>query len=200
MVSIAGRVPRLPRRCNVLLRANAHEPGSLGSGVRGQPFTSKQTRHVAPAPSPGATGELSGRTERERVWRRQWTPDRYCWESPELGWPSRLEADEGKSGRGCMCKGSGRHPRRLKRRHERKETRGNGRDPMRSAECSAAVRGGIRRDPPKSHPTPDGKSEETVVAMKARTTKPAGATGLYLSCALQWGKGRVTALGAQCTP
>ena len=171
----------------VLLRATAHEPGSLGSGVRGQPFTSKQTRHVAPAPSPGATGELSGRTERERVWRRQWKPDGDCWESPGLGWPSRLEADEGRSGRGCMCKGSGRHPRRLKRRHERKETRGNGRDPMRSAECSAAVRVGIRRDPPKSHPMLHGKSEETMVAMKARTTEPAGATGLYSSCAFDGG-------------
>jgi hypothetical protein len=39
-----------------------------------------------------------------------------------------------------------------------------------------------------------------MVAMKARRAKPAGATGLYLSCAFQWGKGRVTALGAQCTP
>lgn len=187
MASIAGRVPRLTWRWNVLLRATAHEPGSLGSDARGRPLPSKQTRHVAPAPSPGATGELSGRTERERVWRRQWKPDGHCWESPGLGWPSRLEADEGRSGRGCMCEGSGRHPRRLKRRHERKETRGNGRDPMRSAECSAAVRVGIRREPPKSHPTLHGKSEETKVAKKAWTTEPAGATGLYLSCAFDGG-------------
>jgi hypothetical protein len=188
MAWIAGRVPRLPRRCSVLLRAMAHEPGSLGSGVRGQLFTSEQTRHVAPAPSPGATGELSGRTDRERVWRRQWTPDGDRWESPGLGWPSRLEADEGRSGRRCMCKGSGRRPRRLKRRHERKETRGNGRDPMRSAECSAAVRVGIRRRTPKSHPTPQGKSEETMVAMRAWRAEPAGATGLYLSRAFDGGR------------
>ena len=162
-------------------------PVARDQACLGRPGTSKQIRHVAPAPSPGATGELSGRTERERVWRRQWTPDRYCWESPGMGWPSHLEADEGRSGRGCMCAGSGRHPRRLKRRHERKEARGNGRGPTRSAECSAVVRVGIRRDPLKSHSMLRGKSEETMVAMKARTTEPAGATGLYSSRAFDEG-------------
>ena len=45
-----------------------HEPGSQRSGVAGQPAASKQTRHVAPAPSPGATGEHSGRNRTgERV-------------------------------------------------------------------------------------------------------------------------------------
>lgn len=159
--------------------------------MRGRPLPSKQTRHVAPAPSPGATGELSGRTERERDWRRQWTPDGDCWESPGLGWPSRLEADEGSSGRGCMCAGSGRHPRRLKRRHERKETRGNGRDPVRSAECSAAVRVGIRRGNAEVPPDAswevggDHGSEEGV------DTRTRRSDGSLLESCFRWGRGGV---------
>jgi len=42
---------------------------------------------------------------------------------------------------------------------------------------SAAVSGPIRRKP-KWAATPGGKSEEVVLAMKARTAKPAGAKGL----------------------
>jgi hypothetical protein len=64
---IAGRDPRLPEGWNVPSRAKPYEPGSLGSGVTGQPVTSKQTRHVSLRTQSGGTGERSGRTERECV-------------------------------------------------------------------------------------------------------------------------------------
>jgi len=47
-------------------------------------------------------------------------------------------------------------------------------------EHSVAVSGPIRRKP-KWAATPGGKSEEVVVAMKARTAKPAGAKDLNSS-------------------
>ena len=50
----------------------------------------------------------------------------------------------------------------MKRRHEGKETRGNGRDPTGSAACSAAVSADIRHTTPKFRATPCGKSEEAI--------------------------------------
>jgi hypothetical protein len=51
---------------------------------------------------------------------------------------------------------------------------------------SAAVSGPIRRKP-KWPVTPRGKSEEAVLARKARTAKPAGAKGLHSSQAFEEG-------------
>jgi len=79
-----------------------------------------------------------------------------------MGWSSRLRDDEDSNGRGFMGIRSGRRPRRLKRRHEGKETRGNGRDPTGSAACSAAVSADIRHTTPKFRATPCGKSEEAI--------------------------------------
>jgi hypothetical protein len=84
-----------------------------------------------------------------------------------------------------MGKRSGRHPRRLKRRHERKETQENGRDPIRSTASSAVVSAGIRRETPKFRTTLNGKSEEAIIAMKAG--KLVGAKGLCLSRASHGG-------------
>ena len=102
-----------------------------------------------------------------------------------MGWSSRLCIDEDSSGRGSIGIGNGHRPRRLQPRHERKEVRENGRDPTGSAGFTA-VSAPIRRKP-KWQATPRGKSEEAMVAMKAWTAKPAGATGLYLSHAFKEG-------------
>jgi hypothetical protein len=67
-------------------------------------------------------------------WRRHDSLDGYYWESLEMGWSSRLCTDEDNSHRGLMGIGSDGHPRRFKQRHERKEVRGNGRDPARSVQ------------------------------------------------------------------
>lgn len=104
-----------------------------------------------------------------------------------MGWSSYLCFSEDSNGCGCMGKRSSRHPRRLKRRHERKEMRGNGRDPMRSAISSDAVSVDIRRGTPKFCMMPHGKSEEAIVAVRARTLKPAGAKGLCLGHAYNAG-------------
>ena len=65
-------------------------------------------------------------------WRRHGSPDGYYWESPELGWSSRLCIDEDSNHCETMGTGSGGHLRRFEQRHERKEVRGNGRDPEQS--------------------------------------------------------------------
>jgi hypothetical protein len=65
-------------------------------------------------------------------WRRHGSPDGYHWESLEMGRSSRLCTDEDSNHRGSMGIGSGGRPRRLERRHERKEVWGNGRGLVRS--------------------------------------------------------------------
>jgi hypothetical protein len=65
-------------------------------------------------------------------WRRHGSPDGYYWESPGMGWSSRLCTDEDSNDCGSMGIGSGRHPRRFEQRHERKEVWGNGRGPVQS--------------------------------------------------------------------
>ena len=65
-------------------------------------------------------------------WRRHGSPDGYHWESPELGWSSRLYIDEDSNHGGTTGTRSGGHPRRFEQRHERKEVWGNGRDPVQS--------------------------------------------------------------------
>ena len=155
----------------------------------GRPDASKQTRHVACAPSLEATGKPSGRTERERV-----AP--LCVAGRGLLGESGLGAAESLHSvtkaavaidtwekAAATAPGVASDGTRGRRREER----------MRSHEvagCSTGVRVGIRREPPKSCPTPQGKSEEAIVAMKARTAEPAGAKGLYLSRASH-GRGTV---------
>jgi hypothetical protein len=65
--------------------------------------------------------------------------------------------------------------------------RGNGRDPIKSAISSDAVSVDIRRGTPKFRMMLYGKSEEAIVAVRARTLKPAGAKGLCLSHAFNAG-------------
>ena len=65
-------------------------------------------------------------------WRRHGSPDGNHWESPEMGWSSRLCTDEDSNYRGSIGIRSGGHLRRFEQRHEWKEVWGNGRDPERS--------------------------------------------------------------------
>jgi hypothetical protein len=102
----------------------------------------------------------------------------------KLGWSSRLCNDEDSNDRGSIGIGSGSHPRRFEQRHERKEVWGNGRDPVQSVLPTLSAP--IRRKP-KWYAMLRRKSEEAIVAMKARTTEPAGAKGLYLSRAFMEG-------------
>ena len=118
---IAGRDPRLPEGWKVPSRASPYEPGSLGSGVTGEPVASKQTRHVASVPSPEARANVQAVPQGKALWRRHGISDGYHWESPGTGWSSRLCNDEDSNDGGCVGKRSGRHPRCFEQRHERKE-------------------------------------------------------------------------------
>jgi hypothetical protein len=117
---IAGRDPRSPEGWKVPSRASPYEPGSLGSGTAGRLAVSKQTRHVASAPSPEARANVQV-VPKGNVWRRHGISNGYYWESSGLGWSSRLCIGEDSNGCGCIGKGSSRHPRCFEQRHERKE-------------------------------------------------------------------------------
>src|SRR3990172_8850811 len=92
-----------------------------------------------------------------------------------MGWSSRLRDDEDSNGRGFMGIRSGRRPRRLKRRHEGKETRGVGGWLRRRKRGYKAHNAEVPRDALREV----GGGHR--VAMKAWTAQPAGAKGLCLS-------------------
>jgi hypothetical protein len=174
------------------VQARLHEPASQGSGVAGRPAASKQTRHVAPAPSQGARAD-SRAVPKGNVWRRKKQPDGDRWESPVDGdLEARWAGCEPGPGRACY--------RRAKAaaaadawRSEVAATPGvlsdgtRGRvheERMRSLEVGVALgrrEGGYKGDNPKSRPTPRGEvggghsSDEGVAA------EPTGAKGLCLS-------------------
>jgi hypothetical protein len=117
-------------------------------------------------------------------WRRHGSPDGYYWESPEMGgrvacvptktattanrWGFEAVVTSGVSSNGMSGRKCGERTRSC------------------AVGAANTVSAPIRRKP-KWYAMLRRKSEEAIVARKARTTEPAGAKGLYLSRAFMEG-------------
>ena len=101
-VHIAGRDPHFRRGGRSPPRANPCQPGSLGSGVAGQPASSKQTRHVASVPSQEARANAQAAPKGNAL-APSWQSGRESLgESGEWGGRVRLCTDEDSNDRGSI--------------------------------------------------------------------------------------------------
>jgi hypothetical protein len=117
-----------------------------------------------------------------------------------MGWPSRLEADEGSNGRGCMWDRKRSSPPAFEAT-AREE--GDARERTRSHEVGGVLdrrKGGYKARTAEVSSNAlwevgGGQSSEEGADNKTRRSE-----GPLLELCFRWGKGRVTARRAQCTP
>jgi hypothetical protein len=98
---IQEAVAALPEGVQVPCRASPCQAGRLGQAQRGQLAASKQIRHVASELSQEGTDKCSA-IPKGNGGRRHVSQDGQHWESPKLGWSSRLCTDKDSNHRGLM--------------------------------------------------------------------------------------------------